>query len=236
MAIELIVAVIVPGLLRVTICRSLVLPTTVAGKASEVTLNPSAPGATPVPVIETSCGVPVALSAIDSEAGSDPATVGLNSTEIVQLAAAASDVVQVVADFIYEVAPVPVNPIVPNVTADTLVFFTVTTCAAVVEPTVVEANVSAVGATVTVRAAATPVPVMATSCGVPVALSAMDNDAGSDPATVGLNSTEIVQLAAAASDVVQVVADFIYEVAPVPVNPIVPSVTADTLVFFTVTT
>ena len=105
MAIELIVAVIVPGLLRVTICRSLVLPTTVAGKASEVTLNPSAPGATPVPVIETSCGVPVALSAIDSEAGSDPATVGLNSTEIVQLAAAASDVVQVVADFIYEVAP-----------------------------------------------------------------------------------------------------------------------------------
>ena len=64
----------------------------------------------------------------------------------------------------------------------------------------------------------------------------MDNDAGSDPATVGLNSTEIVQLAAAASDVVQVVADFIYEVAPVPVNSIVPSVTADTLVFFTVTT
>ena len=39
------------------------------------------------------------MSAIDSEAGSDPTAVGLNSTEIVQLAAAARDVVQVVADF-----------------------------------------------------------------------------------------------------------------------------------------
>jgi len=154
----------------------------------------------------------------------------------VQLAAAARDVVQVVADFTNDVALVPVNPIVPSVTAETLVFFTVTTCAAVVEPTVVEANVSAVGATVTVNAAATPVPVIATSCGVPVALSAIDSEAGSEPATVGLNSTEMVQLAAAASDVVQVVADFTYDVAPVPVNPIVPSVTAETLVFFTVTT
>ncbi len=37
------------------------------------------------------------MSAIESEAGSDPAAVGLNSTEIVQLAPAASDVPQVVA-------------------------------------------------------------------------------------------------------------------------------------------
>jgi len=53
-AIELIVAVIVPGLLSVTTCRSLVLPTAVAGNASDATLNPSEPGATPVPVMATS--------------------------------------------------------------------------------------------------------------------------------------------------------------------------------------
>ena len=51
----------------------------------------------------------------------------------------------------------------PRVTAETLVFFTVTTCAAVVEPTVVEAKVSVVGDTVTVSGAAAPVPVSETS-------------------------------------------------------------------------
>ena len=40
----------------------------------------------------------MALSAIDSDAVRDPAAVGLNSTEMVQLAPAASEVVQVVAD------------------------------------------------------------------------------------------------------------------------------------------
>jgi len=179
--------------------------------------------------------VPVALSAIDSEAGSDPTAVGLNSTEIVQLAAAANDVVQVVADFTYEVVPVPVKLIVPSVTADTLVFFTVTTCAAVVDPTVVEAKVRVVGETVTVSGAATPVPVSETSCGEPVALSATESEAVSAPAAAGLNSTEIVQLAEAASDVVHVVADLMNDVASVPVMPIVPSVTAVVLVFFTVT-
>jgi len=100
-AIEEIVALSVLVLLSVTTCRSLVLPTAVLGKAMDVTLRVRMGNvaATPVPVSETSCGVPVALSAIDSEAGSDPVAVGLNSTEIVQLAAAARDVVQVVADF-----------------------------------------------------------------------------------------------------------------------------------------
>ena len=127
---------------------------------------------------------------------------------MVQLAAAASDVPQVVADFRKEDALVPVKPIVPSVTAVVPVFFTVTTCAAVVEPTTVEANVSVVGETPTVKAAAVAVPVRLTSCGDPVALSAIESEAVSVPTAAGLNSTEIVQLAAAANDVPHVVADF----------------------------
>jgi len=96
------------------------------------------------------------------------------------------------------------------------VFLTVTSCAAVVEPTVVEAKVSVVGESETVDAAA-PVPFSVTVCGEPVALSATERLAVRAPAPVGLNSTETVQLAAAASVVPQVVADLRKEEALVPV-------------------
>jgi len=56
----------------------------------------------------TACGDPVALSAIESDAFNAPAAAGLNSTETVQEAAAASVVPQVVADLMNEVALVPV--------------------------------------------------------------------------------------------------------------------------------
>ena len=104
----------------------------------------------------------MALSAIDNEAFNDPATVGLNSTEIVQLAAAARDVPQVLADLRNEVALVPVKLTVPSVTVVVPVFFIVTALAAVATPTLVEAKASDVGETVTVGAAVA-VPVKATS-------------------------------------------------------------------------
>jgi hypothetical protein len=62
----------------------------------------------PVPARVTACGDPVALSAIESDAFNAPAAAGLNSTETVQEAAAASVVPQVVADLMNEVALVPV--------------------------------------------------------------------------------------------------------------------------------
>ena len=92
-----------------------------------------------------SCGVPVALSAMERLAVRAPAVAGLNSTETVQLAPAANDVPQVVADFRNELALVPVMVSDDRVTAPVPVFLMVTTCAAVVEPTVVEAKVSEVG-------------------------------------------------------------------------------------------
>lgn len=102
-------------------------------------------GAVPVPVRATVCGEPVALSAIERLAVKAPAAVGLNSTETVQLAAAARVVPQVVADFRKEAALVPVMVSEVSVTVTVPVFFTVTVCAAVVEPTVVDAKVRLVG-------------------------------------------------------------------------------------------
>ena len=85
----------------------------------------------------------MALSAMDKLAVSAPAAVGLNSTDTVQVAAAANVVAQVVADFRNDVALVPVMVSEDSVTVPVPVFLMVTTCAAVVEPTVVEAKVSA---------------------------------------------------------------------------------------------
>ena len=101
-----------------------------------------------------------------------------------------------------------------RVTAPVPVFLTVTTCAAVVEPSAVDAKATLVGERETVWvSAAVPVPVKATVCGVPVALSATERLAVSAPTASGLNSTETVQVAAAANVVPQVVADLRNDVA-----------------------
>jgi hypothetical protein len=237
--IELIVTVTVLVFFTVTICASLVAPTAVAGKAMDVGVRVTVGVfvAAPVPLSFTTCGEPVALSAIESEAVKAPAAAGLNSTDTVQLAPAASEVPHVVADLMNEVALVPVIVSEVSVNAAVPEFFTVTTCAAVVAPTVVEANVNEVGDNVTAGfPVATPVPLSATSCGDPVALSAIESEAAKAPAAAGLNSTDTVQLAPAASEVVHVVADFKNEVALVPVIVSEVSVSAAVPEFFTVTT
>src|ERR1017187_1271156 len=237
-AMELMVAAAVPVLLTVTTWAALVAAVTVAGKAIEagVSFTTGAAAAAPVPIRVTVCGEPVALSAMDSEAVNAPAAAGLNSTETVQVAAAASDVPQVVADLRKDVAFVPVMVSDVSVKAAVPEFLTVTTCAAVVTPTVVDAKVRLVGVRVTAGpAAAVPVPVRATVCGDPVALSAIDSEAVSAPAAAGLNSTETVQVAATASDVPQVVADLRKDVAFVPVTVSDVSVRAAVPEFFTVT-
>ena len=190
----------------------------------------------PVPVRATVCGEPVALSATERLAVRDPVTVGLNSTETVQLAPAARVAPQVVADFRNDVALVPVVVSEESVTVPVPVFLTVTTWAAVVEPTTVDAKARLAGESETVNVcAAVPVPVRATACGEPVALSATERLAVRAPAAAGLNSTETVQLAPAARVVPQVVADFRNEVALVPAIVSDVKVTVAVPVFFTVT-
>ena len=237
-AIELMVTAAEPVFVSVTGSTSLVVPVTVTGNASDAGLSVTVcvAAAVAVPFRATNCGEPVALSATESDAVSAPATVGLNSIETVQLAAAASEVVHVVADFTNEVALVPVSVSEVNVTAAVLVFLIVTTCAAVVAPTTVEAKVNVVGESVTVSVAAVPVPERATVCGEPVALSATESEAVLAPADAGLNSIDTVQLALAANEAPHVVADFTNEDAFVPVRVSEVSVTVEVPVFLIVTT
>jgi len=233
------VTVPVPVFLMVTSCAAVVEPNVVDAKVSAAgdSETVKVEAAVPVPVKATVCGVPVALSAIDRLAVSAPVAAGLNSTDTVQLAAAARVVPQVVADLRKDVALVPVTVSDVRVTVPVPVFLMVTSCAAVVEPTVVEAKVRAVGESETVKVgAAAPVPVRATVCGVPVALSAIDRLAVSVPVAAGLNSTDTVQLAAAARVVPQVVADLRNDVALVPVTVSDVSVTVPVPVFLMVTT
>ena len=96
-------------------------------------------------------------------------------------------------------------PPVVIVNVELPVFFSVTTCAALAEPTVVLAKASVAGVSVTVGTAAAPVPDSATVCGEPVALSATLSVAVSVPAAFGLNVTEIVQELPTANVVPQVV-------------------------------
>ncbi len=93
----LIVSGAVPLLVSVTACAALVLPTCWLPKLRLVgeRVTAGAVGATPVPVRLTLCGLPAALSVIDTVPVRVPVAVGVNVTLIVQLAAAATDAPQV---------------------------------------------------------------------------------------------------------------------------------------------
>ena len=117
-----------------------------------------------------------------------PTCVGANFTLTVQDAPAFSVLPQV---FVCAKSPVaaPIVSVVDNVP----VFFTVTTLAALVVPTVCAGNVSLEGVTVTVTVPA-PVPDRVTTCGEFAALSVIEILPGSEPFAVGVNDTVTVQL------------------------------------------
>jgi len=129
-AIDCTVTVTDPVFLRVTVCAGLTAPTTVLAKATldgvRLTLGG---GVVPVPDNVTFCGEPVALSEISSEPVSAPAAAGFISTDIVQLAPAATVAPQVVALLRKDEASVPVivMPPVGMVRFEPPVFFSVTT-------------------------------------------------------------------------------------------------------------
>jgi len=77
-AIELSVMLADPELVRVTVCRSLVLPIAVLGNARDVALRVSVdPAAAPVPERATVCAVLEAESVKAMEAVSAPADLGV---------------------------------------------------------------------------------------------------------------------------------------------------------------
>ena len=161
----------------------------------------------PVPLSATVCGLPVALSAMLSVATSSPVAAGVKVTPIVQLALAAKVPVGLHAFVPLASAKLlllePVIEKLVKVTGPVPVLVTVTFCAGLVEFTGCEANVRLLGVTVTVAGPFT-VPVNATVCGLPVALSAMLMAAVRVPVAVGLKVTLIVQLASTANEAGQV--------------------------------
>lgn len=178
----------------------------VFGKAIDVgvKLNVGVVAAVPVPERATDAGELVPLLATTSVPVDAVAAVGLNSTETVQLAAAARLVPQVEADL--RNGAETVSEV--SVTAPVPVFLTVTTRAEVVVPTLTVPKASEVGARDRVSVeAAFPVPVKATEAGVLVALLATTSVPVEETAEVGLNSTETVHDDATARLVPQVVAD-----------------------------
>jgi hypothetical protein len=175
----------------------------------------------PVPLRLTFCGEPIPSSPIDSVAARLPAATGLNETLMVQLAPMASEDPHVVV-LVNALLPVKVIPPLAIVAATLPVFFTVTVCALLVEPSAVAAKVRLAGETVSVAA---PVPDKPTRCGELAALSAIESVAVRDPAAVGLKVMLMVQLAPTASEDPQVVV-LVNEAAAVPVSMIPPLVSA----------
>lgn len=141
--------------LSVIVSASEVVPTMDVGKAMEagVSETAGANAAVPVPVRVTNCGEPGALSAMDSAALSAPVVAGLNSIDTEQVAEAASVVPQVVADLMNDVALVPLMASDVRFSGAVPEFLMLTTCAAVVEPTVVGVNVKEAGVRLTAGSA-----------------------------------------------------------------------------------
>jgi len=152
----------------------------------------------------TVCGEPPASSATNKFAVRCPGAIGLNTTEIVQLAETATGAAQLLVKLKSPgFGPPSETPERCSVALPVLV--TVTVCAALDVPSVVVENDGPLdGENVIAGAAATPVPLSARLCGLPGALSATCKLAVNVPALAGLNIMVTEQLALAASVAAQV--------------------------------
>jgi hypothetical protein len=173
-------------------------------------------------VIAADCGEPVALSATEIAAVRLAAEAGVNVTVMVQVAPAARDAPQLLLwpkllEF------VPVTEMLVMVSAAVPGFDSVMGRAVAEVPTVVLGKASGFG--LRTACGAVPVPVSATVCGEPVALSTTDREAVRLPDAVGVKVTVMMQLAPAASDVPQLF-DWLKLLAFVPVTEMLVMVRA----------
>jgi hypothetical protein len=187
--IEMPVNEVVPMFVSVTTWAALLVPTfwlpnvRVVG----VTFTPVA-----VPVRDTVCGFPGALSLIETDAVFDPAELGRNVTLIVQLAPAARLAAQVVVCRKSELlTPVKVTP--PIVMRRLPLLVSVMVRVALLVFTVWIANASDVGDKLAIGLV--PVPESVTPWGLPLALSNTESVAVRADAAVGVKVTLMEQLA-----------------------------------------
>ena len=158
------------------------------------------PGAAPtvnagiaVALSEMLCGDPATSSAIIKVAARCPVATGLNTTEIMQLAAGATGLLHVLLALNSEA----LEP--PSETEDTCsgafpVLVTVNVCAALEVPCVVAGNEGPAGEMLTPGPLETPVPVTTTVCGEFAASSVSVTVADRTPEAAGGNVTVTVQL------------------------------------------
>jgi hypothetical protein len=191
------------------------------------------PAGVPVPLRTTERGLPVALSTMVTAAARVPAAVGLNVTEIVQDAPAATLEPHV---FVWAKSAlfVPVTAMLVMVSTALPVFVSVEVCCALVVRTCRDANVSDAGDTVAVVVTVVPVPLRPTVWGLPLALLAMVTAALRAPAAAGRNVTLMVQEAPAARVAPQVVV-WVKSPLAVPVITMLESVSTAAPVFVSVT-
>ena len=130
-----------------------------------------------------------------------PLAVGLNTIDAVHVPAAARLAPHVLLATLKSPAFVPEIATLLIVIEVLCPFDSVADCAALLDPTLVLANVREVGLADTVPLAAVPVPVSVLVCGLPLAESAKLKVADRAPVAFGANATVAVQLEDAASDV-----------------------------------
>src|SRR6266478_3608718 len=184
-----------PGFDSVTGCEALALPSPCAAKlsAAGVAFRTLAP---PVPVSDTVCGLPEALSVMVRVPVRVPVAVGVKVTLTVQLVLTARLVPQLLL-----CAKSPLAVMLATLAAAVPVFDTVTGCDALLPPSTCAAKVSVL--VDTAMTGAVPVPVSETVCGLFEALSVIVSAPVREPLAVGVKITLTVQLELAATLVPQ---------------------------------
>jgi len=165
-----IVSVAPPVLFSVTVCGALVVLVVWFPKVSDAGERETA-AAVPVPVSGTLCGLPAALSVTLTFADRAPVAVGRNVTLIVQLLEGATLGVQL---FVCVKSPllVPAIATLETFSVPEPVFVRVTGVAALLVSMTWLPKDTLVGEKLVTAVAAAPVPLRATVCGLPAALSA----------------------------------------------------------------
>jgi hypothetical protein len=170
----------------------------------------------PVPVNGTLCGEPAALSVATRLALAVPGVLGLKAMERVQLAPAGNEFAHVEAWIKNSLAPESVKNGEMGVVV--LVLVTVSVCAAAISPGAVAGKERLVGEKEIVGMGS-PMPVRATLCGEPVALSVATRLALAVPGVLGLKAIERVQLAPGAREFAHVEAWIKNSFALAPKSP-----------------
>jgi hypothetical protein len=174
-------------------CAALRVPTAWLPKLKLVGERPMS---APVPVRGTACGLPIALSVIVMAPVRVPVAVGSNFTVIVQCDPALIEVPQL---FVSEKSPLGTMLVIPRAAVPVLLSLTVFDVLVVLICWLPKLRL--VGEKLMVGAI--PVPVRATVCGLPVALSVTVIVPPWLPVVVGVNVTLMMQLPPAATEAPQ---------------------------------